>query len=252
MTITSLWGRRGLLLVLPAVIVLGSAIVWVQQTGANDASIAAGDSSTPRVVTDTTLARYASSSARDWVTYADAVARIRITGERAQPSVESETATGAGVDVLGRDVKADVDTVLWSRPESGRVELPSKLTIPAYGWMVDEEGARIEMVGRGASRLDVDHTYIVALKWYPPSCVGEDGASGTWGPIGTGGVIPVGPGGTLGAGEFEGATLTPTQFRKQVPGGSLRADVAGSTVVDVKAALASAAPDAAAAQKDPC
>lgn len=95
---------------------------------------------------------------RDWVSYADAIAVVRVVDERRTGSDAEDRKNGEGL--IGRDVVVEVDEVLWRRPTSQ--ELPSTFSFGHTGWLFhgDEE---VPMGVDGAARLTVGDTYLMPL-----------------------------------------------------------------------------------------
>jgi hypothetical protein len=152
----------------------------------------------------------------DWVTYADQVVVVRPTSEREIPATEEERDAGEGY--LGRSANLDVDKVLWSRSEAPAA--PRSLTLDVAGWAF-KDGQRQEFAVHDTPRLEVGHTYIVALARL------EDG---TWSVLGSGASLPY-DGGVIGNGESEGETVktaksAPTGFSaaRSAPGTSREED----------------------------
>ena len=143
---------------------------------------------------------YPSTTAKDWVTYADAVAVVTVVNERNSPSGIFEESGEGAVDRL---ITLQVDSVVWRRP--GARELPPTLEYLALGWHV-REGESLptaaEVVAPDRPRLELDRTYVMALEWQPPLCYQGDGEiPEKWGGLGSGSALPF-EDRVVGAGEF--------------------------------------------------
>ncbi|MGI8578380.1 MAG: hypothetical protein ACR2KG_10815 [Nocardioidaceae bacterium] len=71
-----------------------------------------------------------SDTATDWVTYADHLVTVHVTGVADDGPSQQELAAGEGL--IGRTVTMQVDEKLWSR--TGSPELPETLTWNESGW----------------------------------------------------------------------------------------------------------------------
>ncbi|MBW8798091.1 MAG: hypothetical protein JF597_32245 [Streptomyces sp.] len=121
---------------------------------------------------------YPSQTAKDWVSYADHVVIAGPTGER-----ETNRRTypkGAVAYAMDRLVSFRTDSTLWSRP-SPRHALGSAFDLVAPGWEVyRSSGTRVAEMATDAPRLQVGHTYLLALRWH----------EGGWAVLGEGGAVP--------------------------------------------------------------
>lgn len=168
-----------------------------------------GAEATP-VVWVSTLDRYASESAKDWATNADAVADVTVMAETQLAPAESEVSRGEGL--LGRRITVQVNDVLWDNPRT-RAELPRTIELNAFGWTFKGDETRTtRLAGRGTSRLEVGHRYVMGVVLLPAECSADEVNPATWAPIGGNGVVPFDQK-VWGAGEYEGRTVTalPTQ-----------------------------------------
>ena len=150
--------------------------------------------------------RLPSTTAEDWVTYADHVLVVTPTDEEEVPPAEDEVQRGEGL--IGRQVSLTVDGVLWSRPDPDR---PAPDTL---SWQVGAGSSRVapttggrslEAAPRGSSPC---HTYVVAVSWEDARCSsGDPRVSAQWRPLGGAAIVPA-DGGVIGVGEFEGRDRT--------------------------------------------
>jgi len=106
-----------------------------------------------------------SATLRDWVSYGDQLAVLRITSERPRPAAGRD---GGGGLVL-RQVGALVDSVAWSRPEAER--LPEQLKITTTEWASGGDGRGAPTDDASSPRLAVGGRYLVLLARFP---------DGTW------------------------------------------------------------------------
>ncbi|MFD7713038.1 hypothetical protein ACFV6E_14035 [Streptomyces sp. NPDC059785] len=140
-------------------------------------------------------------SAVDWVSYADRVAVVDVTSEAEIPATAEEVAAGEGY--ISRRIDLDIGEVVWSRP--GAPTPPSTLSLVVDGWSF-ADGTRTPMAVEESSRLEPGHTYVMSLARL---------ADGTWSAIGSQAALPY-DSGTIGAGEYQGRTVTAAQFGSAV------------------------------------
>lgn len=121
---------------------------------------------------------YPSQTAKDWVSYADHVVV-------ASPTAERETnrrtyAKGTVAYATDRLVSFRTDSRLWSH-SSPRHTLGASFDMVAPGWEVyRSSGTRVAEMATDAPRLQVGHTYLLALRWH----------EGGWAVLGEGGAVP--------------------------------------------------------------
>lgn len=186
--------------------------------------------------------RTASSSAQDWVTYADHVVVVTVVEEtRGQPSkTEIERQEG----LVPRRAVLRVDEVLWSSPKPAQAA-PESIEENVAGWVFNdnngEGGSKFAIEGH--PRLELSHSYVRALDWVDDPC-SADPKDGHWAGLGEGGTIPY-DNGILGAGEFEGNVYTVDEAKEHwqnqnMPG--LRDQVLGQTTEALVEQLNSATP----------
>ena len=153
-----------------------------------------------------------STTAEDWVTYADHVLLVTVTGEREVPPAPEEVQRGEGL--IGREITTEVEEVVWSRPDPDR-PAPAVVSWQAWGWQFDgdPDADRTPVVGAGTSRLEVGHTYVVALAWEDARCsAGDPEVPARWTPLG-GAAVVAAEDGTIGVGEVEGRDQTAAEAR---------------------------------------
>ncbi|MFJ3757482.1 hypothetical protein [Streptomyces sp. NPDC090080] len=121
---------------------------------------------------------YPSQTAKDWVTYADHVVVAGPTGER--ETGRRTYAKGPVAYAMDRRVTFRVDSRLWSRA-SPRHAIGSGFDMVAPGWQVyRSSGSRVAQTATDAPRLEIGHTYLLALRWH----------EGGWVVLGEGGSVP--------------------------------------------------------------
>lgn len=172
-----------------AIAVVG--IVWL--TGHGDG---------PLVVDAATSDRYPNATADDWVTYADHVLAVTPVAERAPAPADNDEDGGGGL--IDRDVTLRVDRVLWSRPDPDR-PAPATLDWKAWGWRYEADpGDRTAIVGAGSPRIELGHSYLLAVAWEPARCSpGDPVQPAGWTGLGSASTVPFDHG-IVGEGEFEG------------------------------------------------
>lgn len=146
--------------------------------------------------------RYRSSTAADWVSYADHVVVATAVSDKEVPPTQSEIDRGEGL--IGRSVEMRVDHVLWSREGAGH-PAPQTYSRQSTGWVFDGEPAnRHEYALHERPRIEPGHSYVIALRWEPARCSeGDAPVAAGWVGLGSGSTLPFDEG-TLGKGEFEG------------------------------------------------
>lgn len=216
-----------------AVIAAALAVaVSVQVVGADGANQRGSSPAPVTLVHGTELT--ASSTLADWAATADHVITATVRSETALDAPESETVDPAD-EPIGRQVSLVVDEVHWSAKDAP-VAAPTTFQMNAYGWVPVASG-RSEAAGEFASRLEVGHTYLLALAWKRAECGEGETVPAAWTLIGSGAAIPADTG-VLGDGEFEGVEVSPGDERLRGQGpGSVIARFAGKSAGEVARAL---------------
>lgn len=173
-----------------------------------------------------------SDSVQDWAAAADYVVTARITAEEKLAAPKSETVDPAD-ELIGRRVSVDVERVHWAAADAPQAA-PSEFTMTAFGWRPTPAGDS-ELAGEHAARLEVGHTYLLALAWKRAECGEGERIPAAWTVIGPGGALPADEE-VLGNGEFEGALVQ--QDSGRLAGGhegkgSVLAKFAGKKSADV-------------------
>jgi hypothetical protein len=137
------------------------------------------------------------SSPVDWVSYGDRVAVVDVTSESVIPASAEEVAAGEGY--IGRRITLNVGETVWSRP--GAPTPPSTLSPVVDGWSFQGD-TRTPIALEQSSRLEPGHTYVLSLAQL---------SDGTWSALGSQSALPY-DGDTIGAGEYQGQTVTTAQF----------------------------------------
>ncbi|MER7840851.1 hypothetical protein ABTY98_34385 [Streptomyces sp. NPDC096040] len=121
---------------------------------------------------------YPSQTAKDWVSYADHV--VVASPTREQETNRRNYSKGAIAYAMDRLVSFRTDSRLWSRT-SPRHAIGSDFDVVAPGWEVyRSSGTRVAQMATDAPRLQVGHTYLLALRW----------REGAWVVLGEGGAVP--------------------------------------------------------------
>jgi len=137
-----------------------------------------GDAAAPQVASGGGSSVFPTEDLGDWVSYADHVAVLRVTGERVHEPEMLEHEEGDGVQL--RDVTVKVERVLWSARRAP--ELARELRFEALGWTFND-GVKQEWRLYDGARVDVGGRYLTALvRW--PEKYGELGEPPHhWGPM---------------------------------------------------------------------
>jgi hypothetical protein len=188
-------------------------------------------------------ARYSTSTASDWVTYADHVVVATVVSEKQLDAVRMDDNFG----VLIRSVTLEVDDVLWSRDEPS-APMTQSLTMQAMGWSYPD-GDTSDLTRNAVEdspRLEIGHTYIVALDWVPARCdVGDDPEPAGWVYLGSDAVLPYDDG-AIGKGELEGREQTVAEVQATSdpsdPNFSFEDSMLGKSAAELAAVLAAASP----------
>lgn len=163
-------------------------------------------------------------TATEWVTYADHLAVLRVTGEEQVPPSPSEIEHGEGL--AGRLVHLEVRDVLWSRP--GAPLAPVAMTWSHGGWSFHDGRPHAAWHTSGTPWLLAGHDYLapVVLVTYSQT----DGPVSEWWPLSLGALLPydcgrIGQGDiifTASGGIYQGVSGGQTPLRDQVWGKDAR------------------------------
>lgn len=190
-------------------------VVWTQFGQPDEGSQLAA---TPVTVQSAgALEMHASSTARDWVKSADLVAVVKVTAE--SRGVASSADDGTGDQFVERSVTLEVVHQIWARAGAPRLTDGDTVDVDAPGWVALADGSTSRMAFEGQPRLEVGHTYVVALM---ASVCATDTAGGmSWATLGTNAVLPADDD-KIGFGESEGRTVagdvdqtTPNSLERQ-------------------------------------
>ncbi len=188
--------------------------------------------------------RLPNKTASDWVTYADHVVVVTPIAEK-ESVTEAEVARGEGT--IWRDLTLEVKDFVWSRPNPDK---PAPDTFPwrSYGWSFTGGSTenRQTMAGADAPRIEMGHTYIIAIEWQEGSCQpGDEVVPPKWRGLGTDSTVPF-DGGVIGVGELEGQVRTAVEARRaadsESPYLSFEDRLAGKSLEDLRQALTEAKP----------
>jgi len=182
--------------------------------------------------------KYPNITAEDWVTYADHVVVATAVDDEALPLDEDAAATGEGA--VDRVVTMQVDDVVWTSAEP-RHEAPATFEWSGWGWAL-QDGERVEMAAADEPRVEVDHTYVMALVFEPEFTDGGTPYPAKWVSLGSDSVIPY-DGTALGVGEVQGAVQSePKVLDQDAVNYSLEDEMAGKSVDELVTALSDATP----------
>lgn len=130
-------------------------------------------------ITIQTSETFGAETAREWVSFADAVVHVRIVAEE-RFDLRDPEAIDADEGMINRRVTADVAEVLWIR--AGGSTPPAKMTFGTLGW-VRSNGRELRMRKEGGGTLDVGKEYV-----FPAVYLAEEN---TWAPLTSDSVLPV-------------------------------------------------------------
>jgi hypothetical protein len=167
--------------------------------------------------------RFPIDSLRDWVSYTDHVAVYAVVDESEIPATKEESERGEGL--VGRDVTLKIERVIWSAKDAP--PLPDELHMTAVGWVL-HDGRRREMQYEEGPRVAVGERYVAPLVR-----VEDDPQHPEWWPLGVGAQMPLADHEISGAGSWHS---------------SLRDQLSGRSIDDLRASLARQEPDALAAK----
>lgn len=136
----------------------------------------------------------ASDRVMDWASTADVVVVATVISEK-QGKV-SPLDDGTDAAFVGRSVIVKVQTTAWSPDD---VKVPAELAVEAPGWV--QRGGKLDarLTYERGSRLEVGHTYVLALL--------KDRCGNPWDLLGSGAALPYDKG-SIGNGEARGVTVT--------------------------------------------
>lgn len=188
--------------------------------------------------------RLPSTTASDWVTYADHVVVVTAGPEQAGRPTQTEVERGEGL--IGRKIALQVKDVLWSRPGAAQ-PAPKAWDYNATGWVFadGDQQARKPVALHDRPRVETGHQYILAIAWEGAQCVEGEAQPGHWIGLGEGSELPY-DGDRIGQGEYEGKvrTLAEAQAvaKTAAATGELEDALVGSSAKDLVAQLTSAVP----------
>lgn len=190
--------------VIPITIALSAGVAWIALDWSKTEGSSADERTRPASVVQVVegLEVAPTATAADWARIADYVVTASVESEQAIEQPKGETSSDSET-LIFREVTLKVDHEVWRAPSAAKHQLPSAVTVRAMGWTRADDGGRVELAPGGGSRLEIGHTYLVALAWVPATC-GEDGHTPAhWATIGSGGAVPA-DGDVVGDGEYEG------------------------------------------------
>lgn len=202
------------------------------------------------------LAETTAETVDDWAAAADVVVNAEVVDEQRLEPPRSETATGDGVDLVGRSVTLRVTDVIWRSPAAAQPN-PERFTMNAFGWAQANDGSAQEVAAEGAPRLEVGHEYVVPLRWREAECSpGDPTVPAHWSVLSSRAILPADDG-RIGVGEYEGSIVDFAGTRGSAPERASTALIkfAGGKPMDIGPALVKAekqAPERQAAPKSAC
>ncbi|MBF8188531.1 hypothetical protein ITP53_22950 [Nonomuraea sp. K274] len=195
-------------LVLGAGMVAAVVTAAVVTSGASGSAIAGGAPAQPReVVVAHGDDRLPSTTAADWVTYADHVVVVTAVSEQRLPPAQIELERGEGL--VGRTVDLKVKEVLWSRDGAPHPAPQSWVYNGAGFTFSDGDTSNFSPVALDERpRIEAGHQYILAIVWEDAHCSeGDKPEPGRWLGLGEGSELPY-DGDVIGQGEYEGQIQT--------------------------------------------
>jgi hypothetical protein len=237
--------RRTYIAVIGAAVVAGVVATAVFSGGGTQAQ--ARPAQQPRqVVMGSAEDHLPSTTAADWVTYADHVVVVAATSEQLLPPGRSEVERGEGL--LGRTVRLEVKQVLWSR-EGAPQPAPGSWDFQAAGAVfTDGQADRpTPMALHDRPRVEAGHQYVMAIAWEAAQCSpGDEPRPAGWVGLGEGSELPF-DGGVIGQGESEGRTQSADQARRLAaeeagPAAGIEEELAGADAAALTAKLKAATP----------
>lgn len=194
------------------------AVTWPHFQGTKETSVIADAEIVVRGASG--LETHASSTARDWVSTADFAVVAKVTSERRGSS--SSTGDGTGDQFVERFVTLTVARKLWERRGAPNLTQGQIIEVTAAGWVAHSDGSMSRLASSGRPRLEVGHTYVVAL--LAGQCDSREAEPTAWSMLGSDGVIPADDD-ELGFGESEGRLVagdidqtTPDSLERQLLG----------------------------------
>jgi hypothetical protein len=199
----------------------------------------------PRVAVVDGDDRLPSTTAADWVTYADHVVVVTPQSETSSTPSEDERARGEGVTT--RTLQLTVSQVVWSKADA-QVPPPAVFAWNAYGWTWhDSPDQRVKLVDPEEPRMELGHTYVMAIEWVPAHCTDEGTPiAGAWRGLGSGSTLPY-DSRTLGVGEVGDREVTAAAASSEAlsakdPGYGLKDQMVGKDVASLARRLDKASP----------
>jgi hypothetical protein len=184
--------------------------------------------------------RYPNTTAEDWVTYADHVVVATAVADEALPLDDDAAANGEGS--VDRMVTMQVDDVVWTSAEP-RHAAPATFEWSGWGWAL-QNGEQIEMAAADEPRVEVGHTYIMALVHEPEFTDGGKQYPEKWVSLGSDSIIPY-DGTEIGVGEVQGTVLSEAKAPDEdAVDYSLEDELTGKSIDELVAALSDATPGA--------
>ena len=182
---------------------------------------------------------FPSRTAADWVTWADHVV-VATAVDEAESLLPREEGNPPGERSVRRDVTLRVDELAWSSADP-RHAAPGESFVLPVPWTIVRGDVRTRVAIEDTPRVEVGHSYVIALLWRPAA---EDPARpGHWTWLGQDALLPYDDG-TIGVGELEGAVRDePLRVPEDDVRFSFEDAMAGRTAADLVAVLDRTGPD---------
>ncbi|SKC40186.1 hypothetical protein [Krasilnikoviella flava] len=179
---------------------------------------------------------FPSTTAADWVTYADHVVVVTAVDEdEVLMAREDDDGNPPGERSFRRDMTLQVDDLVWSAPEP-RHRAPSGSFVTGAPWTTVRAGVRTRVAIEDTPRIEVGHTYVVALVWRPAVEDPTAPSAAHWAWLGMDALLPYDD--AIGVGELEGTVRTePLRVAEDDPQYSFEDAMAGRSVADLVAVL---------------
>lgn len=178
-----------------------------------------------------------SQTISDWVTYADYVAVVTVQTDKLREPTKAEVQRGEG-DML-RDLTLSIDTVLWTNPV-GTTKLPATIDWEAIGSAFSDGGkVTTQLAIRNAPRMELGHTYVLALYRHAQVCSEGDEREAFWDGLGGEGILPYDEQ-SIGEGESQGVSQGIANAKTQT--GTIESEFAGRDAKTLADSLMTAKP----------
>ncbi|MFI2102954.1 hypothetical protein ACH436_06660 [Isoptericola sp. NPDC019693] len=145
---------------------------------------------------------FPSRTARDWVTWADHVV-VASAVDEVETLLPVEEGDPPGMRSFGRDVTLRVDELVWSSADPRHAAPAETFVLPAPRTIARDD-VRTRVAIEDTPRVEVGHTYVVALVRSPAVEDPTTPSPAHWTWLGSDALLPYDEG-TIGVGELEGS-----------------------------------------------